>query len=361
MDKFQKFFPLVKIDIAQRIVYGLVTAEAEDKDGETCHYDSTKPEYKAVNDELGKATGGENIMPLREMHQLNAVGAGKSIDFDDAEKTIKMAFKVVDDGAWKKVLEHVLLGFSQGGRYVKKWVEDGKKYYTAQPGEVSLVDNPALPGAYIETIKADGSVEKFRTPSEVSLINTQLEKLTALVGSLVRQDSAAGENMKPEQIKKCAEALGITVEEFTKQFIEGDALEKGKGGLAALGHHLKKAVAHHAKMHEMHKTMADHHATLHEHLQNCMKAHAAAMDGEQSEKVLKALLEEKPPEKKEVDLTGYVKTEAVEEMVKKAVDTATEELKKNMQLRVIPRTGGEKLTADEQAKVEKAAAAGTGF
>ena len=159
---FLKFFPLMKIDESRRMVHGVVTAEVEDRDGETCHYDSTKTEYEKVNEEMSKASDGENIMPLREMHQLQAVGAGKTIQFDDAHKQIKMAFKVVDDAAWNKVLNRVLLGFSQGGSYLRRWTEGGRQFYTARPGEISLVDRPCLAGALIEHIKADGRIETFK-------------------------------------------------------------------------------------------------------------------------------------------------------------------------------------------------------
>lgn len=315
MDRFLKYFQLVKVDEAQRIVYGVVTAEREDKDSEICHYESTKPQYEKVNAEMSKTSDGENIMPLREMHQLHAVGAGKTIEFDDATKTIRMGFKVVEDSTWKKVLEKVLLGFSQGGRYVRKWTQDKKNFYTAEPTEVSLVDSPCLAGAVIEYVKADGSIESFKAPdiplarlSDVdveriskaladSLLSTQAEKIDAAIAERVRQlDRAKGENMNKEQIAKCAAALGISVEEFTKQFIEGDALEKGKKGLAALGAHLKKAhshhtmmKAHHDKIGDMHKAHAEHHGTMADHLENCMKAHGACMDDGEADKVLKAL------------------------------------------------------------------------
>ena len=262
MDRFLKFFQLTKVDEAQRIVYGLVTAERVDKDGETCHYESTVPQYKAVNDEMGKASDGQNIMPLREMHQLHAVGAGKSIDFDDAKKEIRMAFKVVEDSTWKKVMEKVLTGFSQGGRYIKRWKEGDKTFYTAEPGEVSLVDNPCLSGAIIEYAKADGTVESFKVPDPPlarltdadvqrlakaladSVLSTHSKDLDAALAERMRQlDAAKGEPMNKDQIAKCAAALGITPEEFTKTYIEGDALEKGKKGLAALHAHLKKADA----------------------------------------------------------------------------------------------------------------------
>lgn len=341
MDKFLKFFPLVKVDIEQRIVYGLVTAEAEDKDGEVCDYASTKPEYQKVNAELGKASGGENIMPLREMHQLNAIGAGKSIDFDDDKKQIRMAFKVVDDSAWKKVLEKVLLGFSQGGRYIKKWKEGGKQFYTAQPGEVSLVDNPCLPGAFIEYAKADGTVETFKTP-EITLsdLNTRLEKISAQMAELVGQQSAAnGDAMKPEQIAKCAAALGITVEEFTKQFIETNLIAKGAKGMAAVHGHLETMAEHHAEMGKCHKAMGGHHEKMGTHIEKCMKACSDVMgsEGEKGEKAFQTLLDELHKAAEAAKAAPVVaaddKEKAAElaKAISTAVDAATKPLKEELE------------------------------
>ncbi len=295
MDKFLKYFQLVKVDEAQRLVYGLVTAERVDKDGEVCEYASTKPEYEKVNAEMSKASDGQNIMPLREMHQLNAVGAGKSIDFDDTKKEIRMAFKVVDDSTWNKVTEKVLIGFSQGGRYLKRWTSEGKNYYTAQPGEVSLVDNPALSGAVIEYVKADGHVENFIAPSLARLsdsdvdriakalsseLNTQAEKKAAEEAEAVRKRNAAtGAAMTLEQMKKCAAALGISVEEFTKQF---EASELQKKTMAALHGHLTKALEHHQAHHE---AMTKAHEAHTGHLEKCMKAAAAIVgDGDEDDK-----------------------------------------------------------------------------
>jgi hypothetical protein len=455
VDIFLKFFRLVKVDEPKRMVYGLVTAEREDRDGETCHYATTKTQYESVNAEMGKASDGDNIMPLREMHQLNAVGAGKEIAFDDAQKSIRMGFKVVDDSAWKKVLEKVLLGFSQGGRYLKRWTENGVNYYTAQPGEVSLVDNPCLPGAFIEYVKADGHVELFKTP-ESKLSDDDIDRLVkALLSKSAKTKRVAGEDltssafayvgdaddpstwklpikfsteektkshirnalarfshtdlpegakskalariraaakehgidvtteakkifavweylhadalgkgmytvaqvaqvldtlnwivrdlacereiegdastapddlntvledlvtffvelvaeetgeilaapglarkiaMNPEQIKKCAAALGISEEDFKKQFVEADALAKAKKGLTALHGHLQKAVEHHAKMSEAHEKLGAMHKAHAEHLAKCMKAAKDVMgDGEDADKALKTLLDE---------------------------------------------------------------------
>lgn len=170
--EFQKFIPFAKVDEAKREVYGIVTAEVEDKVGETCHYDSTKEEYKAWSAEFVKATEGNSCGNLREMHQLKAAGRGISLDFNDSAKEILMGFKVTDDDAWKKVQDYTYTGFSQGGFVKRSWKEGKTKYYTAAPSEVSLVDNPCLGVCHFAYIKADGAVEmrKARTAEIASII-----------------------------------------------------------------------------------------------------------------------------------------------------------------------------------------------
>ena len=352
-DTFHKFFPLVKVDEANHIVYGLVTAERRDKDGETCHYDSTKVEYQKVNEELGKASDGQNIMPLREMHQLSAVGAGKAIKFDDPGKQILMSFEVVDDSTWKKVQKKVLLGFSQGGRYLKRWTEGETNFYTAQPGEVSLVDNPCLPGALIEYAKADGGVEFYRAPGElsdedisrlsrgvISELSTQIENIRALFRTLEDSSAATGDAMKPEQIKKCAEALGITEEEF-KALIT--PLAKAHS-MAALHGHLEKLHGHLTSHHEQHIA----------HVEKCMKACKGMMGSEEeAEKALATLNEElakmATPEKKEAPADMITKADAqkmVDDAVAKAVKEALDKLPKNdeadkARLTPVPRNGSQ--------------------
>ncbi len=158
---FRKFVRITKIDEMKREVGGVVTAEQPDKAKEVCDYESTVPFYKAWSDELSKATGGKNVGNLREMHQLKAVGAGKTIEFNDVDKEIYMTFKVVNDDAWTNCLEGVYTGFSHGGEYVKTWKgNDGLVHYTANPAEVSLVDNPCLPKGHFDFVRADGVVEK---------------------------------------------------------------------------------------------------------------------------------------------------------------------------------------------------------
>lgn len=169
IDEVQVFCPLVKVDAKKREVWGVVTAEVPDRDNEICDYETTAPYYRALVDEMGKATDGANILPLRAMHGLIAAGKGIGIEFRDEAKQIFMGFKVVDDIEWKKVEESVYTGFSQGGRYIKKWKDGEYTKYTAKPSEVSLVDIPCLPTATFEYVKADGTSEmrKFKKTAEL--------------------------------------------------------------------------------------------------------------------------------------------------------------------------------------------------
>jgi len=167
MDDMQIFIPITKIDAERRLVYGVVTAEAPDGAGEVCDYASTKPLYQKWSQKFADATEGRSFGNLRAMHSNIAAGKLVDIAFNDAGKRIEICGKVVDDAEWAKVEEGVYTGFSQGGRYLKRWPDpDEPKLmrYTAEPLEVSLVDHPCLPEATFSVVKADGSTElrKFK-------------------------------------------------------------------------------------------------------------------------------------------------------------------------------------------------------
>lgn len=168
MNKPQIFFRLTKFDEIKGEVTGIATAELPDQTGEICDYETTKPFYQKWSDRVSKATKGKSLGNVREMH--SNIAAGKIIDlvFDDVAKTIVITAKVVDPVSLNKVREGVLTGFSQGGDYIKKWKDGEFMRYTADPSEVSLVDNPCLSEATFEVIKSDGSKElrKF-TPKAV--------------------------------------------------------------------------------------------------------------------------------------------------------------------------------------------------
>ncbi|MFZ1964474.1 MAG: hypothetical protein WAU78_13595, partial [Roseiarcus sp.] len=161
MSTLDLFLPLAKVDLDQRIVQGVVTAEAPDRVGEICDYASTKPYFEAWSAEALSASGGKSLGAVRAMHGRVAAGKLTDIAFDDEGKRILVAAKIVDDDEWLKVTEGVYTGFSQGGRYVERWPDpqSGLTRYTAEPSEISLVDLPCLPGATFEVIK-NGVVEK---------------------------------------------------------------------------------------------------------------------------------------------------------------------------------------------------------
>ncbi len=186
MSALRMFIPITKVDAAQRLVFGVATAEAEDRAGEICDYASTKPFYKKWSEEIAKSTGGKSVGNLRAMHGPVAAGKVTQINFNDADKQIEICAKVVDDAEWAKVIEGVYTGFSQGGAYARRWTdEDGLTRYTAEPNEISLVDLPCLPQAHFEMIKADGTREMRRFDrsrdgaAELSSILRELDDLEA--------------------------------------------------------------------------------------------------------------------------------------------------------------------------------------
>lgn len=161
MSALRMFVPITKVDAVRRCVYGVVTAEKEDRAGEICDYASTKPLYEKWSAEIAKSTRGKSLGNLRAMHGLVAAGKVTAITFNDPEKQIEICAKVVDDAEWMKVQEGVYTGFSQGGSYERRWTDaEGRARYTAVPTEISLVDLPCLPEATFEMIKADGTVEQ---------------------------------------------------------------------------------------------------------------------------------------------------------------------------------------------------------
>lgn len=160
MTALRMTIPITKVDAARRLVYGVATAEIEDRAGEICDYVSTKPLYEKWSEAISESSGGKSLGNLRAMHGAVAAGKVTSLTFNDEAKQIEICAKVIDDAEWIKVEEGVYTGFSQGGTYAKRWTdENGAKRYTANPHEISLVDLPCLSEARFEMVKADGSRE----------------------------------------------------------------------------------------------------------------------------------------------------------------------------------------------------------
>ena len=182
MDDMKLFVPITKIDAARRLVYGVVTAEKPDVSGEVCDYASTKPLYQLWSQKFASATDGKSLGNLRAMHGHVAAGKLVEIAFNDDAKQVEICGKVVDDAEWLKVEEGVYTGFSQGGRYLKRWPDPDRPSlmrYTAEPLEVSLVDHPCLPEATFAVIKADGSTELRKFKVDMSGEGAPLGKVGA--------------------------------------------------------------------------------------------------------------------------------------------------------------------------------------
>lgn len=185
MTKPNLFFKLTKVDEAQRTVEGIATAEVVDKAGEICDYETTKPYYQKWSDGIKKASDGKSLGNVRAMHSNIAAGKITEIFFDDVKKCISIVAKIVDDAEWKKVLEGVYTGFSQGGEYIKRWVDGEVTRYTADPSEVSIVDNPCLGVATFSVVKADGIVEEHNFQKIEAPAENKMEK--SVIGGQVWQ------------------------------------------------------------------------------------------------------------------------------------------------------------------------------
>ena len=161
MSALDLFLPLAKVDLDRRLVTGVATAETPDRSGEIFDYSSSKPYFEKWSAEAAAASGGKSLGAVRAMHTPIAAGKLTDIAFDDNAKRITVVAKIVDDDEWRKVQEGVYTGFSQGGRYVKRWADpdSGLTRYTADPHEISLVDLPCVPDATFDVVK-DGMVEK---------------------------------------------------------------------------------------------------------------------------------------------------------------------------------------------------------
>jgi hypothetical protein len=157
------FIPITKIDVEKREVWGTLTHEVGDRDGEIFDYESSKPYFESWTDGVEKITDGKSKGAVRAMHQPIAAGKIIAMDFDDAARKIDIGTKIVDDAEWDKCLEGVYTGFSAGGKYVRKWrdpLDKGLTRFTANPHEASLVDVPCVPTATFDLVKAGGLVEK---------------------------------------------------------------------------------------------------------------------------------------------------------------------------------------------------------
>jgi hypothetical protein len=176
----------------------------------------------------------------------------------------------------------VLIGFSQGGDYVKKWpdpVFKGKTRYTADPGEVSAVDSPCLPMALVESMKgktfelqkSSGTVEvkQFDIPAEMELRLQKAERQYLALHTKHAEDLRVLSEMT-KSLKVAAEAEGGTT--MAEKITDAAGFTKAAKSLHEHLSSLKKA--HEAR-----------HEEISSHIEKCMKAVGAMEEGDQPEKV----------------------------------------------------------------------------
>ena len=158
---FNIFFPITKVDAEKREVWGYAILEQPDHTNEIMDYTTSKPFFERWSAGVAKDSGGKSLGNVREMHEAWAAGKLVSFSPDDQAKGFFVGAKVVDDAAWTKVEEGVYTGFSVGGQYVRRWPDQDRRLtrYTANPGEISLVDRPCVPGATYQMVKHIGLAE----------------------------------------------------------------------------------------------------------------------------------------------------------------------------------------------------------
>ncbi len=159
MPELSMFLPLTKVDAANRLVYGLATAETPDRAGEVCDYASTKPFYEG-----GRAASPRRPTAARSATCGRCTARSRPARSRRSPSTTTPADRDLREGGRRRGVEegrggrlHRLLA---GRTYAKRWRGgDGLMRYTADPSEVSLVDLPCLPSATFQVLKADGAAE----------------------------------------------------------------------------------------------------------------------------------------------------------------------------------------------------------
>lgn len=242
MSTLDLFVSLAKVDLDQRVVHGVATAEVPDRVGEICDYASTKPYFEAWSAEAHAVSGGKSYGALRAMHGRVAAGKLTDIAFDDEGKRILVAAQIVDDDEWRKVTEGVYTGFSQGGRYVKRWPdpETGLTRYTAEPNEISLVDLPCVPGATFEVIKG-GVIEK-RAFAAAPTAPAEADGAPAAAPTVAADLPKAAPNAS-DALAKAADALSLAAQKLEGAIEENAALRKSLAELSPIVADLAKRLA----------------------------------------------------------------------------------------------------------------------
>jgi|GEM_PF-5546269 len=202
------FLPIVKVDKERRIVEGVATTEAVDKQGEVVDYMASK---NAFSEWQGN---------VREMHEPKAVGKAVEVIPDDSGKQIyvKAYISKGAEDTWNKVKEGILTGFSIGGQTVDKCVQIVKDTSSGSArqvtritkyklNELSLVDNPANPEATFALVKRadNGQLEQTELVEDLQkvIVTDSDAMLEAEIKDLRdKADALAKKARTPEELEK---------------------------------------------------------------------------------------------------------------------------------------------------------------
>lgn len=146
--------PITKVDEENRIIEGVATGEWLDAHGEIVDYETAKAAF-------GAWPGN-----IREMHQPIAAGRAVGIACDDTAKAITVR-SYISEGAeptWLKIKDGTLRCYSIGAEGTRALEKRGDVLapviYLTKMGELSVVDEGALPGSEIAIVKMiDGALQ----------------------------------------------------------------------------------------------------------------------------------------------------------------------------------------------------------
>ena len=225
------FCRILHKDAALREVHGVIAEEAPDKASEILDYSSSEPYFRKWSAEAYERTSAAGLPAsygnVREQHSPRAVGLLKDIKFDAVNKRIPVVAKIVDDETWRKIQAGVLTGFSIGGSYLNKWADGDYIRYTAKPAEVSIVDNPCMPGATFSMVKdAPTDLEKIKAD-----LRKTAEALTKRLKEMLEAQGANLEELSPTRFKTMAAwREAIAKAELKKSLANGKpASQAGEG------------------------------------------------------------------------------------------------------------------------------------
>jgi len=187
------YLPILRVDREKREVIARATAEVKDGYGTVFGFDGSVDAFNRWR---------KNV---REMHDpTKAVGRALTVTSVPDEKAIDVILRVSKgaEDTWQKVLDGTLNGLSVGaknGKWTKKVINGEEVPFLERYDlvELSLVDNPATPGADIKIVRVDGLINQDVLDDEdepeelppAAVRNTQPEETRA--GARVSSDTKA--------------------------------------------------------------------------------------------------------------------------------------------------------------------------